>query len=74
MGRGALLLGFITLLTGIAQLGIREAFEHVRTLQWALIAWFLALAVLSGYIEMHDSWIRYFAFLPTYSPPIMSPS
>ena len=59
MGRSALLLGFVTLLTGFVQLGKRDAFEYTKLLEWVVIAWFLGLAVISGYIEMHDSWIRY---------------
>lgn len=58
MGRSALLLGFVTLLTGFVQLGTRDAFEYTKLLEWVVIAWFLGLAVISGYIEMHDSWIR----------------
>jgi hypothetical protein len=58
MGRLALLLGFITLLTGVAQLGARDSFQHVKTLEWVVFAWFVALAAISGYIEMHDFWIR----------------
>lgn len=59
IGRSALLLGFVTLLTGFVQLGTRDAFEYTKLLEWVVIAWFLGLAVISGYIEMHDSWIRY---------------
>lgn len=53
-----LLLGFITLFTGVAQLGARDAFEHVKTLEWSIVAWVLALAFVCGYIEMQDFWIR----------------
>lgn len=53
-----LLLGFVTLFTGVAQLGARDAFEHVRTLEWSIVAWVLALAFVCGYIEVHDFWIR----------------
>lgn len=59
IGRSALLLGFVTLLTGFVQLGTRDAFEYTKLLEWVVVAWFLGLAVISGYIEMHDSWIRY---------------
>lgn len=57
-GRIVLLLGFITLFTGVAQLGARDDFEHVRTLEWSIVAWVLALAFVCGYIEVHDFWIR----------------
>lgn len=71
MGRLALLLGFITLLTGVAQLGARDSFQHVKTLEWVVFAWFVALAAISGYIEMHDFSIRYilllFSILPYFS-------
>lgn len=63
IGRLALLLGFITLLTGVAQLGARDSFQHVKTLEWVVFAWFVGLAAISGYIEMHDFWIRYIWFL-----------
>ncbi|KAG0604091.1 hypothetical protein M758_10G144000 [Ceratodon purpureus] len=56
-GRAVLLLGFITLFTGIAQLGRRDTFEHVRTLEWSIVAWALTLAFICGYIEMQDFWI-----------------
>jgi hypothetical protein len=58
MGRMVLLLGFITLFTGVAQLGARDAFEHVKTLEWCIVAWVLALAFICGYIEMQDFWMR----------------
>lgn len=57
-GRTLLLLGFVTLFTGVTQLGSRDEFEHVRTLEWSIVAWVLALAFTCGYIEMHDFWIR----------------
>ncbi len=52
MGRLALGLGFITLLTGITQLGERDGFDHVKSLQAALFAWFLLITGLVIYIEM----------------------
>ena len=57
-GRAVLLLGFMTLFTGVSQLGRRDAFEHVRMLEWSVIAWALTLAFVCGYIEMHDFLIR----------------
>jgi hypothetical protein len=52
MGRAALGLGFITLLTGITRLGERDGFDHVKSLQAALFAWFLLITGLVIYIEM----------------------
>jgi hypothetical protein len=52
MGRAALGLGFITLLTGITQLGERDGFDRVRSLQAALFAWFLLITGLVMYIEL----------------------
>jgi hypothetical protein len=52
MGRAALGLGFITLLTGITQLGERDGFDHVKSLQAALFAWFLLITGLVTYIEI----------------------
>ncbi|BBN16614.1 hypothetical protein MPTK1_7g07840 [Marchantia polymorpha subsp. ruderalis] len=50
-GRSALLLGFISLVTGISQLAERDGVGTMKPLQWALFAWFFAVAAIVGYVE-----------------------
>ncbi|CAM6120752.1 unnamed protein product [Calypogeia fissa] len=57
-GRSALVLGFLALVTGISQLARRDGVEHMKGLQWALFAWFLAVAAVVGYIEVQGFWSK----------------
>lgn len=57
-GRTALVLGFLSLVTGISQLARRDGVEHMKGLQWALFAWFLAVAAVVGYIEVQGFWSK----------------
>ncbi|KAL3683605.1 hypothetical protein R1sor_001627 [Riccia sorocarpa] len=50
-GRTALLLGFVSLVTGISKLAERDGVGTMKPLQWGLFAWFFAVAAVVGYVE-----------------------
>ncbi|KAJ7519448.1 hypothetical protein O6H91_20G039000 [Diphasiastrum complanatum] len=55
-GRGAMLLGTISLFTGMALLGEKYSMEHFRAFQWALFAWFFVGGAILGYVELRQFW------------------
>ncbi|VFQ60710.1 unnamed protein product [Cuscuta campestris] len=50
-GRCAIIVGIAALITGMKHLGERYGDEDVRALVWALVAWFLVLALITIYLE-----------------------
>ncbi|KAL4181805.1 hypothetical protein AMTRI_Chr12g272860 [Amborella trichopoda] len=50
-GRGALLAGIAAIISGMKHLGDRYGGEHVKGLNWAIIIWFLAGAMIVIYLE-----------------------
>jgi hypothetical protein len=57
-GRAALALGFVTLLTGIFEIDRAAAEgggEQMKGLGWALVGWFLCIALFAVYLEYRSS-------------------
>lgn len=54
-GRAALIVGFISLLTGIFELNNQYGGEQTKGLEWVLAGWFLCIAFLVGYLEYRRS-------------------
>jgi hypothetical protein len=46
----------LALVTGISQLAKKDGVEPLKGIQWALFAWFLAVAAVVGYIEVQGFW------------------
>lgn len=53
VGRGAILVGMVALLTGMNHLGERYG-DDVKGLTWALIVWFLVGGLIVLYLEYHE--------------------
>ncbi|KAF3776726.1 Cytochrome b561 DM13 and DOMON domain-containing protein [Nymphaea thermarum] len=54
IGRGALVVGIASLVSGLKHLGDRNGGEHVEGLNWALMVWFLIVIAVVIYLEYHE--------------------
>lgn len=54
-GRAALAVGFVSLLTGISELSSKYGGKRMEGLGWAVVGWFLCIALLAGYLEYRRS-------------------